>query len=58
VLPDPKKEKAPQAGRPETVSFEHRKQNRSVSIETQVCFFALQPIVVTVVLLAMAGARQ
>jgi hypothetical protein len=47
-----------QSDRAKIANSEQQKQSRSVSVETQACFFVLLPIVVTVVLLALAGVHR
>jgi hypothetical protein len=45
-------------GSPNVAKSEHQKQNRSVSVEKQACFFVLLPIALSVVLLAIAGSPR
>jgi hypothetical protein len=56
--PDPESEKAPGQGRPISQKLEQQQQGYLASVETQACFFALLPVVVMVVLLALAGAHR
>jgi hypothetical protein len=56
--PDPHSEKAPGQGRPISQKLEQQERGYLASFETQACFFVLLPIVVMVVLLALAGAHQ
>jgi hypothetical protein len=57
--PDPESDKAPlwQGGAPIAKS-DKQKQRYSISVETQAAFCILLPTFLTVVLLAIAGARQ
>ena len=46
------------SGTPKIASLEHQKKRYAISVETQVCFFVLLPIAVSVVLLAIAGSQR
>jgi hypothetical protein len=47
-----------QSERAKVAKSGQQKQNRSVSVERQACFFVLLPIAVSVVLLAIAGSPR
>jgi len=47
-----------QSERAKVAKSEHHKQNHSVSVETQACFFVLLPVALSVVLLAIAGSQR
>jgi hypothetical protein len=56
--PDPQTQRAALAGDPKAKCSNQHQQTYSASVETQAAFFVLLPIVVPVVLLAIAGGRQ